>query len=114
MTGGETSGSGARATVLPPPSGGKRKTQSLVGGDDDDDATIHDNDGDGNAGGGIARHDSTVYAKAESAGLWRDDGNCTRRWLTTMCLLDRMGGMTTMLSLLLRRIEDHNDGLSSS
>ena len=55
---------------------------------------------------------STAYAGAESGGSWRDDFDCTRGWMTAMCLLDCMGGMTTMPSLLLRGIKDHNDSLS--
>ena len=99
----------------PPLSGGKQKTRSPVGSDDVDDANVHDGDGDDDAGGGgIVRRNSTVYARVESAGLWRDDGNRTRRWTTVMCLLDCMGGMTTTPSLLLRGIEDHDGGLSSS
>jgi hypothetical protein len=54
----------------------------------------------------------TAYAGAESAGSWQDNGNRTWRWTTAMCLLDCMGGMTTTPSLLLRGIEDHDNGLS--
>ena len=61
------------------PSSGKQKTRPPVGGDKDDDANIHNDDGDDDAGGGIARCNSMAYAGAESVGSWRDDGNRTRR-----------------------------------
>ena len=57
--------------------------------------------------------DSTAYAVAESKGSWRDDGDRTQRWTMAVCLLDGMGRMTTMPSLLLHGIEDHDGGLSS-
>ena len=105
----------------PPPSGGKWKTRSLIGGDNDDDAAVPDDDGDddagpggGGGGRGIACRDSTAYAGAESACSWQDDGDRTWRRTTAMRLLDCMVGVTTMPSLLLRGIEDHDGGLSLS
>ena len=64
--------------------------------------------------GFIACCDATAYAGAKSTRSWEDDGDRTRRRTTAMRLLDRMGGLTTMPSLLLRGIEDHDGGLSLS
>ena len=96
---------------------GGRKTRSLVGGDNDNDAAVLDNDGNDDAGPGrgfIACCDLTAYAGAKSACWWQDDGDHTRRRTAAMRLLDRMGGLTTTPSLLLREIKDHDGGLSSS
>ena len=66
----------------------------------------------GGGGRGIVCHDLTAYTGAKSVGLWQSEGNHTWRRTAAMYLLDCMGGMTTPPPPLLRRIKDHDGGLS--